>query len=94
MRTILMRETWHPSSPSRLANVFELEFGDGGGGEEYKRIPLFRWIRKFVTIASTDTLYGPEKDPMRDAEVMNGLWYVINHLVVVSTIPFACLRRT
>ncbi|KAK7978555.1 hypothetical protein PG988_006045 [Apiospora saccharicola] len=59
---------------THLANVFEAEFG--GGGEEDKRIPLFRWIRNFVTIASTDTLYGPEKNPMRDAEVMNGFWEV------------------
>ncbi|KAK8134846.1 hypothetical protein PG984_006858 [Apiospora sp. TS-2023a] len=57
---------------SHLANVFEVEFG---GGED-KRIPLFQWIQNFVTVASTDTLYGPEKNPMRDADVINGFWEV------------------
>ncbi|KAK7995168.1 hypothetical protein PG990_013941 [Apiospora arundinis] len=57
---------------THLANIFESEFGYG----KESQVPLFQWIRNFVTIASTDTLYGSESNPLRDSDVMDGFWEV------------------
>lgn len=42
--------------------------------DDQKGVPLFQWIRQFVSTASTNAVYGPEKNPMRDPEIMNGFW--------------------
>ncbi|KAI1654485.1 cytochrome P450 [Daldinia decipiens] len=41
-----------------------------------KEIHLFDWIRRFVTAASTNAVYGPENNPMKDHEVYDGFWAV------------------
>ncbi|RYP77929.1 hypothetical protein DL769_003302 [Monosporascus sp. CRB-8-3] len=37
---------------------------------------LFEWIRKLVTRASTDAIYGVEKNPFQDAAVHDGFWAI------------------
>lgn len=40
-------------------------------------IGLFTWTRNIVTRASTDAIFGAEKNPFQDAAVCDGFWYVI-----------------
>ena len=37
-------------------------------------VDLFSWIQRLVTRASTDTIYGPSRNPFRDLKVENGFW--------------------
>ncbi|KAF2177968.1 cytochrome P450 [Zopfia rhizophila CBS 207.26] len=39
-------------------------------------VPMFQWIRSFVGIASTNAIYGSERNPMKDPAVMDGFWAV------------------
>ncbi|KAH8702815.1 cytochrome P450 [Phaeosphaeriaceae sp. PMI808] len=39
-------------------------------------VPMLRWIRSFVSMANTNAIYGPERNPMKDPEVMEGFWAV------------------
>ncbi|KAK4038603.1 cytochrome P450 [Parachaetomium inaequale] len=39
-------------------------------------VPLFEWVRQFMTVAGTDAVYGEEKNPFRDPEVMVSFWAV------------------
>ena len=39
-------------------------------------IGLFAFIRRIVTLASTDAIYGPSKNPFLDPAVQNGFWWV------------------
>ena len=41
-----------------------------------KGVLLFQWVREFVSIASTNVIYGREKNPLQNPEVMKGFWYV------------------
>ncbi|KAI0121938.1 cytochrome P450 [Daldinia grandis] len=50
----------------------------------HKEILLFDWIRRLVTAASTNAIYGPEKNPMKDPEVYDGLWAVDNSLAFLG----------
>ncbi|KAL2176533.1 cytochrome P450 [Thermothelomyces heterothallicus CBS 202.75] len=43
----------------------------GGAG-----VPLFGWVRQFMTRAGTDAVYGEEKNPFRDPEVAESFWAV------------------
>jgi hypothetical protein len=45
-------------------------------GEEEGELFLFDLIRKLVTRASTDAIYGAEKNPFRNPEVEKAFWYV------------------
>lgn len=53
-----------------------------------RSVPLFQWIQRFVSIASTNVIYGPEKNPMQDPQVLDGFWYVtrlfLSHIYNVS----------
>jgi hypothetical protein len=49
-------------------------------------VPMLRWIRSFVSIANTNAIYGPERNPMKDPEVMEGFWSV----EVISRLYFIC----
>ncbi|KAL2016806.1 hypothetical protein VTK56DRAFT_2975 [Thermocarpiscus australiensis] len=54
-----------------------LESAVGGvTGDEGCGVPLFQWVRRFMTIAGTDAIYGEEKNPFRDPEVMDSFWAV------------------
>jgi hypothetical protein len=37
-------------------------------------VNLFDWIRKSVTRASTDAIYGRESNPFKQSEVYDGFW--------------------
>lgn len=39
-------------------------------------VPIFRWIRSIVSMASTNAIYGPEKHPMKDPKFIEGFWSV------------------
>jgi len=45
-----------------------------GLGDE-KGFPLFQWVRQFVSVASTNVMYGPE-NPLLSPQLMDGFWYV------------------
>lgn len=45
---------------------------------------LFEWIRSFVTLASTNAIYGSDKNPMQNPEVANGLWAVDKHFAFLG----------
>ncbi|KAI1414859.1 cytochrome P450 [Hypoxylon sp. FL1857] len=47
----------------------EDRIGDGSG------TPLFHWVRRFLTTASTRALYGPE-NPVRTTKLMDDFWKV------------------
>ncbi|KAI0451595.1 cytochrome P450 [Xylaria acuta] len=40
---------------------------------EGKDVHLFHWTRQFLSLASTDVMYGP-KNPMRNSKVMDAFW--------------------
>ncbi|KAI2780137.1 cytochrome P450 [Daldinia loculata] len=54
------------------------------GSNDHKVILLFNWIRRFVTAASTNAIYGPEKNPMKDPEVYDGFWAIDNDLAFLG----------
>lgn len=37
-------------------------------------VDMFSWVQRSITRASTDTIYGPSKNPFRDQEVEDGFW--------------------
>ncbi|KAJ2991563.1 hypothetical protein NUW58_g2470 [Xylaria curta] len=39
-------------------------------------IGLFQWVRRVVSLASTNAIYGPTRNPMQNDEVMEGFWSV------------------
>lgn len=39
-----------------------------------KNFDLFSWVRKLITRASTDAIYGASKNPFQDAAVEAGFW--------------------
>jgi len=47
---------------------------DGIGTDE--EIELFDWVRHIVTRASTDAIYGTEKNPFQDPAISHGFWFV------------------
>ncbi|KAH8883488.1 cytochrome P450 [Thozetella sp. PMI_491] len=54
-----------------------LAFLDSAGElNDPKGVPLFQFVRQLVTIGSTNAIYGPEKNPFRDLEVLEGFWAV------------------
>jgi hypothetical protein len=46
----------------------------GGGGADVGGVPLFGWVRQFMTVAGTDAVYGEERNPFRDPEVVGSFW--------------------
>ncbi|KAK4157557.1 cytochrome P450 [Chaetomidium leptoderma] len=69
----MMRETLKSSTA-----FLESATGGGGGGREdlSSGVPLFQWVRRFMTMAGTDAVYGAEKNPFRDDEVRDSFWAV------------------
>lgn len=63
----MMRDTLRSS-----ARFLEEAVGGERGGEA--GVPLFQWVRRFMTIAGTDAVYGSEKNPFKDPEVMDSFW--------------------
>ncbi|KAG6356243.1 hypothetical protein INS49_015630 [Diaporthe citri] len=47
-------------------------------------IKLFAWTRKIVTRASTDAIYGIEKNPFQDADVCDGFWAIDDDFVLLG----------
>ncbi|KAK5632008.1 hypothetical protein RRF57_007722 [Xylaria bambusicola] len=39
-------------------------------------IGLFQWVQRVVSLASTNAIYGPARNPMQNDEVMEGFWSV------------------
>ncbi len=62
----MMRETLRSSK----------EFLDASLEGQTDSVPLFHWVKQFMTIAGTDAVYGAEKNPFRDPEVGQSFWYV------------------
>ncbi|CAH0038147.1 unnamed protein product [Clonostachys solani] len=48
------------------------------------RIRLFEWTRRFVTRASTDAVYGPEKNPFHDPEVYDAFWTIDEQFILLG----------
>jgi hypothetical protein len=48
-----------------------------GKGHEANQRPLFAWVKKIVTRASTDAIYGPH-NPFHCPKVEDGFWYVVS----------------
>jgi hypothetical protein len=59
-----------------LESVCNLLLWDHGIAEEVKggTFDLFLWIRRLVTKASTDGIYGVRENPFMDPKVENGFW--------------------
>lgn len=62
-----MRETLRSSTGFLDVSLSEVQTGS---------VPLFQWVKQFMTIAGTDAVYGAEKNPFRDLEVGKSFWYV------------------
>ncbi|KAK7974519.1 hypothetical protein PG989_016367 [Apiospora arundinis] len=45
-------------------------------GEANVTVPLFAWVRKLVSVTSTDVFYGSEKNPMRTPGTLDNFWAV------------------
>lgn len=58
-----------------LKSIVDL-FGSNKAVNHEDDIKLFAWTREIVTRASTDAIYGVEKNPFQDADVCDGFWYV------------------
>ncbi|KAL8707493.1 MAG: hypothetical protein Q9220_007483 [cf. Caloplaca sp. 1 TL-2023] len=43
---------------------------------EDRDVPLFSWMKRVVTLASTDAIYGSSKNPFQDPSVEAGFWAV------------------
>lgn len=39
-----------------------------------ENVDLFAWVKKLVTRASTDAIYGASKNPFKDPAVESGFW--------------------
>lgn len=72
-----------------LSNIWSCLDSAYNNIDDQNGVPLFQWTRQSFVIASTNAVYGPERNPMRDPEVMNGLWYVIflSPLVLLQAFP-------
>lgn len=44
---------------------------------EGKQVGLFNWVREVVTSASTESIYGVDKNPFQDPAVGEAFWYVL-----------------
>lgn len=45
-------------------------------------VDFFPWIKKLVTRASTDAIYGASKNPFQDPAVEAGFWYDKRHIML------------
>lgn len=61
-----------------LASAIELvaDMGSHVRDGSMNSVELFSCVRQLVTSASTDALYGREKNPFHDPEVVSGFWCV------------------
>lgn len=41
---------------------------------DFEMVDMFSWIQRTITRTSTDTIYGPSKNPFRDPKVEDGFW--------------------
>lgn len=69
----------------QLTKYFDsgVKLGDG------QEIPLFQWIRHFTSTASTNAIWGPDINPMKDPQVSKGFWYAISTPAQVVTVQWS-----
>ncbi|KAK4142933.1 cytochrome P450 [Dichotomopilus funicola] len=60
---------------SSVGFVDETLLGGGGAGEGVE-VGLFAWVKRFMTVAGTDAVYGAERNPFHDPEVADSFWAV------------------
>ena len=80
----MMRETLRSSKGFLDVSLREGETGS---------VPLFQWVKQFMTIAGTDAVYGAEKNPFRDPEVGKSFWYVARSRFSLAPSPNAVAGR-
>ncbi|KAM7189585.1 cytochrome P450 [Rhypophila sp. PSN 637] len=47
-------------------------------------VPLFRWLRNSLSVATTNGIYGSEHNPFQDPEVLDGFWAVEKNFALLG----------
>ncbi|KAL7628401.1 hypothetical protein AAE478_002603 [Parahypoxylon ruwenzoriense] len=75
MHDSLKRADLDDTTRASLGVVLSFLDSADGVGDLRAGVPLFHWIRRFLSAAGTQALYGPES-PMRNLEIVDDFWMV------------------